>query len=839
MLPLAARGGVHTVAAADVLDTVQAALRASLATVLLFAVCGFGVDAASPPGARPRIRDPLDAGDRRVRVGARADGARLRLRALQALARDHDRGRARARRWSRCRRTERKPPPVRPVLWPALVGVLLTAVALIPYFAAGFPTVTGDGSDAFHAVGAAEFLQHNHPTAVNPDGPLDEMPPLWRSKQPIYYVLGAAATLSGLEPYEVLAPVAAVVFALASLGMFVLARALLGASVLAGLLAAAITGLNAMVLETVTAPLLQPDMGLLRVHLLARARVVGRARPPSRRRSRCSSLFMVLGALAYPLALPIPGLALDRVLPGRPARAAGAREDRPACRMRRRSGAAGAGSRGWCRRPSCSRSRRPRAPTRPGTRRACSSTRTARSRGWAGDIFAVHPGAPVLRAADGHAVVARRRGHGRATIWLLTKLPRPLGWGIAAVLVGFLARGRVVPPARPRPVLRVQDARVRGAAPGGVRGRRAVAAPPRRRLPARGPARSRASVGARPVLYTGSQINPALLDLREWARDLPADASVRLDTWPPRQLWGSYMLARQPLCSQLPLLRTAYPRVRDLAQGRLHPRRPGRPRVLRRRAPGRRRPAAAHQHRLRALPDEGERPGPRELLEAPRLRHPLTRGVDRLAQLLPGPLRGECLKPRVAPFDQRPAQLLVVASASASSSATTPRSGSSSVQSAASPATSGMPPAGRAITGTPKWNASSSGMQKPSCSERESTTVPPGSARAAVVLERPRELDVVARRPARRASSSCSRYGALSGSPAQQQPRVRRELALVERERADHEVVALVRREPARRTGPAAGRGRLRLGRAEQVGLEQDRHDAHVAARRPRAARAR
>jgi hypothetical protein len=64
-----------------------------------------------------------------------------------------------------------------------------------------------------------------------------------------------------------------------------------------------------------------------------------------------------------------------------------------------------------------------------------------------------------------------------------------------------------------------------------------------------------------PVLYTGSQINPALLELREWARELPADASVRLDTWPPRQLWGSYMLARQPLCSQLPLLRTAYPRV--------------------------------------------------------------------------------------------------------------------------------------------------------------------------------------------------------------------------------------------------------------------------------------
>jgi hypothetical protein len=51
------------------------------------------------------------------------------------------------------------------------------------------------------------------------------------------------------------------------------------------------------------------------------------------------------------------------------------------------------------------------------------------------------------------------------------------------------------------------------------------------------------------------------LELREWARDLPRDASIRLDTWPPNQLWGSYMLARQPLCSQRPLTGTDYPHV--------------------------------------------------------------------------------------------------------------------------------------------------------------------------------------------------------------------------------------------------------------------------------------
>ena len=49
--------------------------------------------------------------------------------------------------------------------------------------------------------------------------------------------------------------------------------------------------------------------------------------------------------------------------------------------------------------------------------------------------------------------------------------------------------------------------------------------------------------------------------LSSWADSLPAGASIRLDMWPPQQLWAAYFLAARPLCSQLPLLGTDYPHV--------------------------------------------------------------------------------------------------------------------------------------------------------------------------------------------------------------------------------------------------------------------------------------
>ena len=60
---------------------------------------------------------------------------------------------------------------------------------------------------------------------------------------------------------------------------------------------------------------------------------------------------------------------------------------------------------------------------------------------------------------------------------------------------------------------------------------------------------------------TGYQLPQATIQLSAWARSLPAGASIRLDMWPPLQLWAAYFLDSRPLCSQLPLLGTDYPHV--------------------------------------------------------------------------------------------------------------------------------------------------------------------------------------------------------------------------------------------------------------------------------------
>ena len=55
----------------------------------------------------------------------------------------------------------------------------------------------GRAQDAHLAVGTAQFLQKHPPTAVAVEEPVDRVPLVWRSKQPIYYALAAVATLSG------------------------------------------------------------------------------------------------------------------------------------------------------------------------------------------------------------------------------------------------------------------------------------------------------------------------------------------------------------------------------------------------------------------------------------------------------------------------------------------------------------------------------------------------------------------------------------------------------------------------------------------------------------------
>ena len=500
----------------------------------------------------------------------------------------------------------------------------------------------------------------------------------------------------------------------------------------AGVLAMAITALDRDGAADVPPPLLQPDLGLLHAAVLARARHGGRcgtaiaraaraaralhaasARSPTRsllpipaaRRSRSSSRSTCASASARrAVGLPSAGrlwrggraLALDG--------AAGAAAR--ACRSPRRSG------RCWdaAQRAASTRTRRSSRGA------ATSSTSSPRYQFFAlptdtlwwlavAAMVGARRMAPLAAAARRSAWglgVARSSRSSRAAIWFRQ---RDYGWYFEFKTLAFaapLARG-----------LRRRGAVALSAALGGAR-------------PGRCSSRRRWSRRAPRSATNGAQLSRGQLELREWARRLPRDASIRLDTWPPDQLWGAYMLATasrsaaSSRCSA-PTTRTCRSRARpttscvDLEGRRFYQR------AYDGRREGRGRRAAALERPLLAVQDENATcPGPSSVRGARSTNEPLAgRRLDRRAQLGLGPLGRELLEPRPPALRRARRAAPRRVTASASSSATIAEVGlarRSRAPRRRPPRASR--PSGRATTGIPKWNASSSGMQKPSCSDR-------------------------------------------------------------------------------------------------------------------------
>lgn len=553
---IAGRAGVLHVPASGVLDSVQAALRALAAALALFAVCGFGLTRLLLPEELRRY-EPL---------WALACGAAVLALGMTVLCFAYVPYKAAllvvvlaglALAVVALRRGGRTAPGLRLVAWPAFVVALLAAVALVPYFVAGFPTVTGSGSDAFHAVGAAEFLQHNYPTSVNPAGPLDQMPPLWSSKQPIYYALGSVASVAGLEPYQTLAPVAALMAALAAAGIFLVARELLGGSLAASVVAMGVTGLDAMVLRAPLNPYFNQTWGYFAFPfclVLAWWAV--------RRRSAAVTLllalFLGLEAFAYPLALPLPALALVVffALDARERRTRGERV-LPRGLPRGRRGAVALGVVALIGLAVPLHGVVAKMTSAAGLLFDPNSSLKA----WAGDVFGFIPAYKFLALPTETLWWVGAAALALLAAWTLRRLERPLGAGLGVVLVVFLAAGVWF---RQRQYGQYFEFKVLAfSAPLLI----ACAVVQLGRIGRVGVLLMAAFVVSAGVAAQGEvrasapQLSRPFLELRAWARDLPPNASVRLDTWPPNQLWGSYFLSRQPLCSLDPLVGTQYPHV--------------------------------------------------------------------------------------------------------------------------------------------------------------------------------------------------------------------------------------------------------------------------------------
>jgi hypothetical protein len=552
--------GIRPILHPSTIRPLDEALRAVGAAVLLFGVCGLGL-----------TRLLLPAGLRRhealwvVPVGACACGLAMTVLGFAyvpfkaALAAVIAAGLALGA--VALRRRPPAGPPSPALAWPAYLAVLLTAVALIPYFRSGFPTVIGEGSDAHLAVGTAQFLQHNHPLSVNPDGPVDRVPLVWRSKQPIYYALGSVATLSGLEPYQTISPVAALMLALAGVGLFLLARELLYAGLAGALLAMAIAGLDRMVLHTGMHPYFNQTWGwfTLPFALVLAWWTVSRR---SRGAAALLGLFLAIGAFAYPLALPIPltALAVFWTIDRRER----LRRGEPVHRLSPRRLYRGRRSLLWLV-PLALALAVPLLGVAEKTWTAVEVVVPGQTlEDWRGDRLSFVPAHQFFSLPEPTLWWLAVAAMGVLAARVLSRLPRPLRAGIAAVLVGFLAAAVYF---RQREygeyfefktLAFVAPLLVACAAVGASRLRPRVLA-----VLALGAFLVAAQASARQEIdVTTNQLPQTILELREFDRALPEDASVRLDVTPPLQLWVAYMLSGQPLCSPTPLLDTSYPRVR-------------------------------------------------------------------------------------------------------------------------------------------------------------------------------------------------------------------------------------------------------------------------------------
>jgi hypothetical protein len=441
-------------------------------------------------------------------------------------------------------------PQVRCFAWPAYVAMLLAAVSLIPLFRAGFVTVEGQGQDAHLAVGTAQFLQKHPPQAIAISEPVDRVPLVWRSKQPIYYALAAVATLSGREVFETISCLAAMMLALACMGFFLVARELLRAPPWAALAGMGLVGLNPMVLHTVMHPYFNQTWGFFAMPFAMVLAPYAAAQRRTRATVALLLLFLAVCGFAYPLALPLPLLVLAVVLwPERRALS-----PRRLYRGRR--------SLLWIVPLSVILI----VPIVGVIEKAHSAFNVVFNPGrslqsWGGDVFDYFPEAQFLGVHQWAQLVVVAPLLAWGAFVALRAAPRRIRLALIALFAfavvfaiefrlrkyGYYFHFKTL--AFAAPVLVVT------AAAGFARVRRGWIAVVALLMFAN-------NAGSNEIGTTFDELPRSTLALRAVNAGIPADSSIRIDIVPTEQNWIAFMLHAHPLCSRHPLLNTSYPHVR-------------------------------------------------------------------------------------------------------------------------------------------------------------------------------------------------------------------------------------------------------------------------------------
>jgi hypothetical protein len=446
--------------------------------------------------------------------------------------------------------------------WPVFLAAVVTFVALVPMLLhQHYAAPVGTGSDAHVAAGTAQLLRHASPTGTDIAQPINQMPPTWQSKYPIYYAFAAVSTVSGLATWQVLATLAAALLGMAAAGFFLVARNVFRAPASWALAGMLLAGLDREALHTVLNPYFNQTWGFfaLPFTLVLGWWLVG---PGLGRRSRgaCAVLLAIFGLVlifAYPLAAPIPAvpIAIFVGLEWRRKLRAGEPTFRPRNLIR-----------GWVSLlwllPLAALLAVPAAGAVYKAITAAEVLAPGHSlMSWGGDLPGFIPFNYFLSLPSPLWFVPLTVILFALAALGLRRSPRPLAWGLGGLLVigvllaaylrhrqyGYYFHFKLL--AFIGPVVMVIAAV--GAA--GLR-RWGVAL-----LAVFGAATAGGVVAE--LAATGYQLPPATIQLQSWAASLPRNASIRLDMWPPDQLWAAYFLSARPLCSQLPILNTDYPHV--------------------------------------------------------------------------------------------------------------------------------------------------------------------------------------------------------------------------------------------------------------------------------------
>ncbi|HEY1524194.1 MAG TPA: hypothetical protein VGF70_14370 [Solirubrobacteraceae bacterium] len=543
------------------LDPVPDVLRAVAASIAVFGICGFGLVRLLLPAPLRRY-EPLWV----LPTGACAAGLGLTVLGFAAIPFAVSLPlilvAGVALGWLAVRRRGWPRIELPALGWPVYLAVAMLFVALVPLvLIQHYAAPVGEGSDAHVAAGVAQFLTHSYPTGTDVSQPINQMQPTWQSKYPIYYAYAAISGISGLATWQVLSILAAFLLALTAVGFFLVAREVFLAQAGVALVAMGLAALDREALQTILHPYFNQTWGFfaLPFTLVTGWWAVhpGLTRPDRQRTIALLVIFALVLVLAYPLAAPIPAVPLivfayderrRRVQEGR-------RVFRFADLYRGRRSLL------WLV-PAAALLAVPVAGAFYKAGSAVNVLLPGHSLAdWGGDMrtfipwnwFFSLPGSAV-----GWVLLVGVLG---LAAWGLARQRRSLALGLGGLLIlalllalyfrhrqsGYYFEFKLLAFVGPLTLLI--------AAVGAARLRRVGVAV----LAALSVLVAGSAVAQ--IRQTGYQLPRTIIQLADWARSLPAGASIRLDIWPPLQLWGAYFLASRPVCSEHPLINTDYPHV--------------------------------------------------------------------------------------------------------------------------------------------------------------------------------------------------------------------------------------------------------------------------------------